>query len=670
MPQCNNFFPHIATLTYMMKEPMMSTEKRSVGVFLCKCGTNIAGAVDMEALADWTKGQEETAWVHSHELLCSPDGQQYLRDVIKSEACDSVVIAACSPKMHEKTFRDAAGERFNCAHVNMVNIREQAAWVTPDAAEALEKAKALILGGLRRAQRHEDLTLQSMECLTDVVIIGGGIAAVETALMLARAGRKVVIVEKDISLGGNVIKTEEVAPAMECAPCLLAPRLSELRDNKNITVVTNAEVTDVLGFFGNFTVKALRRARSVTPSCIGCEACFEVCPVSVPSSFHLGMGNRKAVYTAFPGSVPAAAVIDRTACLHFTDGSCSACKDACPFGAIDFDDKDEHLEFSAGAVVLATGGSDPDVSKLYDVKPYPAGTILTMPQFERLASSNGPTGGEIRKGDGSPVKSIAVLHCAGSLREDGLPYCSGICCMNAFKAGDLFRKKVGGGSVTNIHDRLVVTGPAQQHFFHEQKDGGTKFIATTRLTEVALRERNGKVLVTVPEHAPFEVDMVVLSTGMGPSESAAEIAGITAIDRNRSGFYRAGHSLLQATGSSLDGIYIAGACASPCDVSTAITRGQSAAGDILSKLVPGRKLDLELMTAYIDGELCAGCKLCIAVCPYKAISFDKNKAVSVVNEAICRGCGTCAATCPGSAAHARHFTNRQMVAELKGVLDA
>lgn len=650
---------------------MMDAGKKSVGVFLCKCGTNIADSMDMGALADWTKGHQETAWVHSHELLCSPDGQQFLKDTIGREPCDSVLIAACSPKMHEKTFRDAAADKgFNCAHVNMANIREQAAWVTPDAAEALAKAEALVLAGLRRAQMHEDLTAQSMECSTDVVVIGGGIAGVETALMLARAGRKVTIIERDISLGGKVITTEEVAPAMECAPCLLAPRLSEIRDNKDITVISNAEVTAVLGFFGNFTVKVNRHSRSVTPSCIGCEACFEVCPVSVPSSFHLKMGNRKAVYTAFPGSVPAAAVIDRAACKHFIDDSCSACKDACPFGAIDFDDKDEVVEIQAGAVVLATGSGDPDVSTLYGNKLWPAGNILTMPQFERLASSNGPTGGEIRRGDGSEVKSIAVIHCAGSLRHDGLEYCSGICCTNAFKAGELFRKKVPTGSVTNIHDRLVMAGPAQQKFFDEQVAEGTVLLRTDDTSAVTIREQNGKVIITAPGHSPIDADMVVLSTGMGPSDSAAELAELTSVDRSSSGFFRPGHSLLQATGSSLDGIYLAGACASPCDVATAITRGQSAAGDILSKLIPGRKLELELMTSYIDGELCAGCKMCIAVCPYKAISFNGEKAISVVNEAICRGCGTCAATCPGSAAHARHFTNRQMNAELKGVLDA
>ena len=486
--------------------------------------------------------------------------------------------------------------------------------------------------------------------------------------MLADAGRQVTIIEREISLGGKVIQTEEVAPEMECAPCLLAPRLSEIRDHKNITVVTNAEVTDILGFLGNFTVKATRKARYITSACIGCEACFEVCPESVSSGFHLGMGEHKAVYTAFPGSVPAAAAIDREHCRHFTDGSCSACVEACPFGAVDFEDTEESLEFGAGAVILATGGGNPDVGALYGGLDWKS-NVLTMPQFERLAASNGPTGGEIKCADGSVPQSLAVLHCAGSLCSDGLAYCSGTCCMNALKAGELFRGKAGGTMVVNIHGRLALAGPAQQKFYERQQREGTVMVNTGDPSKTVIEKVNGKLRVQPPGGSPVEVDMVVLSTGVAPSSTTATMAEIAAVDLDEKGFFRPGHALLQATSTTIDGIYAAGCCSSPCDVPTAITRGQAAAGAILSKLVAGRKLELEMMTSYIDEELCAGCKMCIAVCPYKAVSFDREKSVSVVNEAICRGCGTCAATCPGGAAQARHFTNSQLSAELRGVLN-
>lgn len=649
----------------------MEGVKKKIGVFLCKCGTNIAGAVDMDALTAWVEKQPDVAWVRTSELLCAPAGKAFVKSTVENEACDSVIIAACSPKMHEKNFREVAGEKgFNMAHVNMVNIREQAAWVTPDAGQALEKAQALIAAGLERAQFNEDLDKPEMECKTDAVIIGGGVAGIEAALMLANAGRKVTIFEKDISIGGSVIRTEEVAPAMECAPCLLAPRLAEVRDNKNITVVSNAEVTDVLGFFGNFSVKATRRARFVTSACIGCEACFEVCPVSVKSAFHLGMGDRKAVYTAFAGSVPAAAVIDRENCLRLKGEECSACKDACPFGAIDYEDNDETVEVEAGAVIVATGGGDPDVSELFDGIVGRENNVLTMPEFERLAASNGPTGGEIVCADGSVPKSLAVLHCAGSLCSTGLSYCSDICCMNALKAGELFRKKVESGNVFNIHDRLTLAGTERQRFFDKQREEGTVMVKTSDLSSVSIVKNEGKLQVTASGMGdPVTVDMVVLSTGMAPTPSAERLVEQTAADLDESGFFRPGHPILQTTSTTIDGIYAAGSCMSPCDIPTAITRGQAAAGDVLSRLIPGKKLELESMTAFIDEELCAGCKMCIAVCPYKAISFDAEKGISVINEAICRGCGTCAATCPGKAAQARHFTNLQIEAELKGVLN-
>jgi len=262
------------------------------------------------------------------------------------------------------------------------------------------------------------------------------------------------------------------------------------------------------------------------------------------------------------------------------------------------------------------------------------------------------------------------VHCAGSLSETGLSYCSGICCMTALKAGELFRKKIDGGKVFNIHDRLTLAGTEQQHFFDKQCEEGTVMLKTSDLSSVNIVMKEGRLQVTASGVSEsVAVDMVVLSTGMAPSPSAERLVELTAADLDEYGFFRPGHPILQTTSTTIDGVYAAGSCKSPCDVPTAITRGQAAAGDVLSRLIPGKKLELESMTAWIDGELCAGCKMCIAVCPYKAISFDAEKGISIVNEAICRGCGTCAATCPGKAAQARHFTNQQIEAELKGVLN-
>ena len=647
----------------------MSEKKPNVALFLCKCGANIAEFIDLKEVEARFSGGGKTMFVETQDLLCSPAGKKNMRKALLNNKPDVVVIAACSPKMHEKTFQGVVADAgINMAKMQMANIREQSAWVTADKKEATLKAIALINAAFERSVLHDDLHPRTMECLTDLVIIGGGIAGIEAALMAASAGRKVTIVEKEISLGGSVIKTEEVAPAMECAPCLLAPRLSAIRDNKNIRVISNASVTDVLGFLGNFKVKVRRMARYVKDSCIGCEACFEVCPVTMKSGFHLGLGTKKAVSTLFAGSVPAAAAIDKAACLHFIDGSCNACATVCPFQSIDFDDQDEDIEVTAGAVIVATGYGTARASDIPGLGSGKIDNVYSMPEFERIAGSNGPYGGEIRLKNGKPPRSMAVIHCAGSLSDSGVSYCSGICCMTAAKAGELLHKKTPDARIFSVHDRLVFNGPQQHAFYEKQIEEGTHYVKTAQLRSICLAQKDDGIEVSAGDFQPMTVDMVVLSTGITPPEGTDALARILNADLNEAGFFKADHPILRAIGSSIDGVYLAGCCASPCDVATAITRAQAAAGDAIAKLVPGRKIELEVMTSTIDETKCAGCKLCIAVCPYKAITFDAQKKISVINEAICRGCGTCAATCPGDAARAYHFTNQQIMAEIGGLL--
>ncbi|MBN1577103.1 MAG: CoB--CoM heterodisulfide reductase iron-sulfur subunit A family protein [Chitinispirillaceae bacterium] len=647
----------------------MNGKKTKIALFLCKCGANIADFIDLKEIESRFSGNDTTSFVETQDLLCSPAGKKNMLETIEKNKPDFVVVAACSPQMHEKTFQEVVADAgINMARMQMANIREQSAWVTTDKKKATLKAIALINAAMERSVLHDDLQPKTMECLTDLIIIGGGMAGIEAALLAANAGRKVTIVEKEISLGGSVIKIEEVAPNMECAPCLLSPRLAAVRDNKNIRVISNASVTDVLGFFGNFKVKIKRMARYVKESCIGCEACFEVCPVTVDNDFNLGLGTKKAISTLFAGSVPAAAAIDKTNCLHFTDGSCNACAAVCPFQSIDFEDTGEDIEVSAGAVIVATGCTTVNPSTVPETGYGKIENVYSMPEFERIASSNGPYGGEIRLKNGEPPRSVAVIHCVGSLSDGGVPYCSGICCMTAIKTGELLRKKNPDVEVYSIHDRLVFNGPEQQAFFEKQKEEGTHFVKTERLRDLRVVQNGTTIEISGPDFQPIAVDMVVLSTGLTPQKGTLALARMLNADLTDAGFFKADHPILRAIGSSIDGVYTAGCCASPCDVTTAITRAQAAAGDAISKLVPGRKIALEVMTTIIDEIKCAGCKLCIAVCPYKAIDFDGQKKVCVVNEAICRGCGTCAATCPGGAARAIHFSDQQIMAEIGGLL--
>jgi len=645
---------------------------RKTILYLCRCGPNIADHLDLEGIEEWAEERGDIEIVETHELLCSPDGKQAFKDSLEGKEAHSIVLGACSPKMHEKTFQDAAEDAgANMAQVQMANIREHCAWVTQDRDRATDKAKAMITAAVRRANLAEKLERRSMDVHTDVLVIGGGIAGMEAALTAAAADRKVYLVEKDISIGGAVIRSEEVAPVMECGPCLLAPVLAQVKEHPNIEVITNAEVQEILGFYGNFTARVLKRARFVEESCIGCELCYDPCPVEVDSPFHLGMGKWKAVHALFQGSVPAAAVIDPEACTRINGQGCEApCAPICPFDSINFDQQDEVIEVQAGAVVLATGFAPADISAFPELGHGDLPEVYTLSEFERLVSSNGPTGGKVQRRDGSAPATIAVVHCAGSLREDGLPYCSGVCCVNAVKAGVLARTQHPDVKVINLHNDLVLPGPREQRFFADARKGGTEFRRCETLKSVRVTAAEGGAMtVTADGVEPFEADMVLLANGMVPAAGTERLTAMLNLERDPDGFPAADDALLHPTGAAIDGVYLAGCAAGPCDVATSVTRARAAAGDAISRLMPGRKIELEIMTSSIDEELCAGCKLCVTVCPYRAVSYDEEQRICQINEVICRGCGTCTAGCPSGASRARHFTDEQIIAEMGGLLD-
>ncbi|MBN1412948.1 MAG: CoB--CoM heterodisulfide reductase iron-sulfur subunit A family protein [Spirochaetales bacterium] len=639
-------------------------------LFLCKCGTNIAGSIDFDRIKKWVKSYGGIDIIATGNLLCSPKEKEKFSQILRTKKPDQVIIAACTPKLHEKTFQELAEkEGVNPGRIRFANIREQCAWVVKDREKATEKAIHLIRAAIRRSRFSEDLFRKTMKVNTDILIIGGGIAGIQAARALARSGRKVYLVEREISIGGFLIKCEEVAPNMECAPCMLSPLLAEIRDSASIEVFAPAMVEEVVGFFGNFKARIRQRARYVENTCMACEECFEVCPVSVTSKYHHNLGNRKAVYTLFAGSVPGAAAIDRNACLHFKDGSCDACVAACPYQSINFEQEDSVKEVEVGAVIVATGFSSPDLSAYPELGYGAVENVLSTGDFERLASTNGPTEGEIKLKSGETPGSAVVIHCAGSLMQEGLPYCSTTCCTAALKVGELLRKQNSEARVVNIHGDLVFNKPGEQKFFEKQKEEGTIFIRSQDLKAIKITTADsGKILVEGKDFDRIESDMVVLASGMKPAKGTGALSELLNLSLDDLGYIVYDHEVLQQTRSSLDGIYLAGCALMTCNASTAVTQSVSASGDIMSRLVPGNEIELEMMTAVIDPELCSGCKLCISVCPFKAIVYNKEKKVSEVMEAICRGCGTCSAACPNGASTARNFTNHQILAEIGGLL--
>ncbi len=648
-------------------------------LLLCKCNSNISNLIDFDVVREWAKTNDDINLIITSNLLCSPQEKESISKLFKGDnkytkfgKINSAIIAACSPKLHEKTFRDIAeANNINMSRIHMANIREQCAWVTKDKEKATKKAIRLISASINRSKYANDLEKTTMKVLSDILIIGGGIVGIKTALTFSKADRKVYLVDKNISIGGAVIKTEEVAPNMECSPCLLAPLLSEVRDNSNIEVITNAELEDVTGFFGNFTVSVKKKARFIEDNCIGCEECFDACPEIVKNKFHFNLGDRKAIYTLFAGSVPPTAAIDKENCKHFIDNSCEACIDSCPFKSINFEQQDEDITLKVGSIVVATGMENFNPSQITELGYKQIENVYTTYEFERLASSNGPTNGKIVLKNGEPPQSVAVIHCAGSLTENGLPYCSRVCCTNSLKVGALLRAENSEIEAYNIHNDMVLNNPNEYKFFNKQKQTGTKFIHCTNLSSIKIEKgaANGKIQITGDGFSALNVDMAVLSTGLLPSEGIKELAEKLNINLDDNNFIEPDHALLHNTGTVLDGIYAAGCAVAPSNVPTSITQGQAVAGDILSKLIPGKEIELEIMTSFIDEEKCSGCKLCISVCPFKAVSYNEEKLISVINEAICHGCGTCTAACPGGASTAKHFTDKEIYAEIGGLLN-
>lgn len=660
---------------------MKEERQERIGVYVCHCGSNIAGVVDVEEVASWAKENlthKGVVIAKDYKFMCSSLGQQMIQEDIKNERLTRVVVAACSPHLHEQTFRLAASRAgLNPYLTELASIREHVSWVHSDKKIATEKSKSILSGAVSRVIMHEPLEPIIVPIAEPTLVVGGGIAGIQAALEIANAGHPVFLVEREPSIGGHMAQFDKTFPTLDCSACILTPRMSEAGTHPNITLLTWSEVEKVDGFVGNFTVSIRKKARYIdTDLCTGCGICQQKCPKKVIDEvFEVGLGFRKAVYTPFEQAVPKYPVIDHENCTYFIKGTCKACEIFCPTEAIDFEQEEEFIELKVGNIILATGFDLFDARRIPQYGYGRLANVFTSLEFERMCNAAGPTDGGIVLRDGKSIpQSVAIIHCVGSRDRNYNNYCSAICCMQSLKFAHLVNERTGA-TVYNFYIDIRTPAKDYDEFYQRVLDEGTLFVRgkVAEVTDAArMHGEEGKLIVQVEDtlagkQRRIPVDMVVLSSALEPRYDAKETAHKFGISCSANGWFTEKHPKLDPVATMTEGLFIAGAVTGPKDIPASVSQGSAAAARILSYIEQGQ-LALEPVRASVKAEKCSGCRICNDLCPFNAILFHEDLQVSEINQALCQGCGTCVAACPAGAISGTAFSDEQIFAQINGLL--
>ncbi len=658
---------------------------QKIGVFVCWCGSNIAATVDVKAVAEAAKQQPNVVYATDYQYMCSESGQTLIIDAIKEYGLTGVVICSCSPRMHETTFRKAVQKAgLNPYMLEIANIREQCSWIHKDIKEGTEKAIILMTAAVAKVQLNKPLIAGESAVTKRCLVIGGGIAGIQTALDVADAGFEVDIVEKKPTIGGKMAQLDKTFPTLDCAACILTPKMVDAAAHDKITLYTYSEVEAVKGFVGNFTVTIRKKARYVKENlCTGCGICTEKCPMKKqPNEFNMGLDKRGAIYIPFAQAVPKVPVIDPDACIKLKTGKCGICSKFCQVQAIDYTQKDELIEKKYGAIVVATGFNLIKLDKFGELSYGLCPDVVTSLEYERLMNAAGPTKGHLlRPSDGKEPKTIVFVQCVGSRGNSckEKSYCSKVCCMYTAKHAMLTKDHYPDTDIYVFYIDVRTPGKNFDEFYRRAVEQyGVNYI---KGQVGKVYEENGKVMVQGSdllsnEQVLIPADMVVLATAIEPDESARKLGTMLTASMDTNDFFTEAHAKLRPVESPTAGIFLSGMAQGPKDIPETVSQAGAAAAKVIGLLAKDKLLGNPCV-AHSDEMLCNGCSTCANVCPYGAIEYQnkefripggvETRRIAVVNEAVCQGCGACTVTCPSGAMDLKGFTNRQIMAEVDAI---
>lgn len=647
-----------------------------IGVFICHCGSNIEGTVDTATVAKTSLDFPEVVYATDTMYACSEPGQDGIIQAIKDKNLTGVVVASCTPRMHEPTFRRAVERAgLNRFMFEMANIREHVSWIGKDREANTNKSVDLVRIAVEKLRRDAPLSPSKFSINKRVMIIGGGVAGIQAALDCADGGLQVVLVERESTIGGKMAKLDKTFPTVDCSSCILGPKMVDVAQHDNITLHAYSEVDSISGYVGNFQVQVKKKATYVDwELCTGCGACTEKCPSKKnPDKFNEKIGPTTSINIPFPQAIPKKAVIDPTTCRQFVKGKCGVCAKVCPTGAIKYDMTDAIVTEDVGAIVAATGYDLFDISKVteYGGGRYP--DVITGLQYERLLSASGPTGGHIKRpSDGKEPKNIVFIQCVGS-RDKSLdrPYCSGFCCMYTAKQAILTKDHIPDSQSYVFYMDIRSPGKMYDEFTRRaMEEYGARYI---RGRVAMVYPKDGKMIVRGADtlagtQMEVEADLVVLAAGAEAAKGAPQLAEKLRISYDKYGFFMESHPKLKPVETNTAGVYLAGSCQGPKDIPQSVGQGSAAAAKVLA-LFSKDMLESDPQISRVDIKRCVGCGKCILTCPFKAIKevdFRGQKKAEVI-ETVCQGCGLCTSTCPQGAIQLSHFTDNQILAEVNAL---